>query len=105
MTKAAWTLKGRQHFRGDLHPRPHPHATRTARMADHHDLRAHVLLDPSAASSGVAIVDPDLLQAGKKALDRLEKQRDTLSILDIGGVNDHFEQQSQRVDQQVPFTS
>ena len=46
-----------------------------------------------------------MLSMLKEALDWLEEQRDTLSILDIGGVNDHFEQQSQRVDQQVPFTS
>jgi len=74
-------------------------------MADHLHLPPHVLFDPGAAGSGVAIVDPDLLHAGKVALDWLQQQRDALSILDIGGMDHHFEQQAQRVDEEVPFAS
>ena len=74
-------------------------------MADHLHLPPHVLFDPGAASSRVAIVDPDLLHAGKLALDWLQQQRDTLSILDISTMHDHFEQQAQRIDQQMAFAS
>jgi hypothetical protein len=73
MTKAAWALKDSYHFWGNLHPRPDPHATRAAGMADHLYLRAHVLFDPDAPSSRVGIVDPDLLDAGKLAFDWLQE--------------------------------
>jgi hypothetical protein len=72
-------------------------------MADHLHLPTHVLFDPGAASSGVAIVDPHLLHAGKLALDWLQQQRDALSILDISTMHDHFEEQAQRIDQQMSF--
>src|SRR5438876_11861597 len=71
MTKAAWALEDSYHFWGNLHPRPDPHATRTARMADHLHLPPHVLCDPGAPGPGVAIVDPDQADAGKVALDWL----------------------------------
>ena len=74
-------------------------------MADDDDLPAHVLFDPDAPGSGVAIIHPDLLHAGKVAFDWLQQERDTLTILDIGPMHYHFEQQSQRIDQDVPFAS
>src|SRR5713226_8184834 len=89
----------------DLLAREDPHATRTAGMADHLHLPAHVLFDPGAPASRVAIVDPHLLHAGKLAFDRLQEQRDALSILDISTMHHHFEQQSQRIDQDVSFAS
>src|SRR5229473_1188329 len=71
MTKAMWALEGSYHFWGNFHPRPDPHATRAARMADHLHLPAHVLFDPGAPGSGVAIIDPDLLHTGKLPFDWL----------------------------------
>ena len=89
----------------DLLAREDPHAARTAGMADHLHLPAHVLFDPGAPSSRVAIVDPDLLHTGKVAFDWLQKQWDALPILELGAMHHHFEQQTQRIDQQVSLAS
>src|SRR5260370_25319761 len=105
MTKAAWALEDSYHFWGYLHPRPDPHATRTARMADPLYLPTHVLFDPGAPGSGVGIVDPDLLHARKLAFDWLQKQWDALPILQLGAMHHHFQQQAQRVDEQVTLPS
>ena len=74
-------------------------------MADHLYLRAHVLFDPGAPSSRVGIVDPDFLHTGKLAFDWLQKQWNALSILQLGAMHHHFEEQAQRIDQQVSFAS
>src|SRR5260370_10700137 len=74
-------------------------------MADHLHLPPHVLFDPGAPGSGVGIVDPDLLHAGKLAFDWLQKQWDALPILELGAMHHHFQQQAQRIDQQVSFAS
>jgi len=89
----------------DLFAGEDPHAARTAGMADHLYLPAHVLFDPDAPSSCVGIVDPDFLYTGKLAFDRLQKQWDALSILQLGALHHHFEEQAQRIDQQVSFAS
>jgi hypothetical protein len=39
------------------------------------------------------------------AFDRLQQQRDALSVLDIRTMHHHFEQKAQRIDQQVSFAS
>jgi hypothetical protein len=70
-------------------------------MADHLHLPAHVLFDPDAPGSGVAIIDPDLLDARELAFDRLQELLDTLSILDVSTMYDHVEQQAPCVDEQV----
>src|SRR5512142_504506 len=82
-----------------------PHATWAAGMADYLHLPAHVLFDPDAPGSRVAIVDPDLFHARKLAFDRLQEEWDTLSILKLGAMHHHFEQQSHGVYKQVPFAS
>ena len=74
-------------------------------MADHLHLPAHVLFDPGAPSSRVGIVDPDFLHTGKLAFDRLQKQWNALSILELGAMHHHFEEQAQRIDQQVTLAS
>jgi len=89
----------------DLFAREEPHTAWATGMAHHFHLPAHVLFDPDAPGSGVAIIHPDLLHTGKVALDWLQQERDTLTILDIGPMHYHFEQQSQRIDQDVPFAS
>src|SRR6266849_1368098 len=89
----------------DLFAREEPHTAWATRMAHHFHLPAHVLFDPDTPASGVAIIHPDLLHAGKLAFDWLQQERDTLTILDIGPMHHHFEQQSQRIDQDVPFAS
>src|SRR5258708_22041088 len=97
MTKAAWALEDGYHFWGNLHPRPDPHATRATGMTHHHDLPAHVLLDPGAPGPGVAIVDPDQADAWEAAVDRLQQEFHPLAILDIGRVHDHVEHEPHRV--------
>src|SRR6266566_725455 len=89
----------------DLFTGKDPHAAWAAGMAHHLYLPAHMLFDPDTPGSGVAIVDPDLLYTRELAFDWLQEQRDALSILDIGSVDHHFEQQSQCIDQNVPFAS
>src|SRR5438876_10707778 len=103
MTEAAWALESSEHLWSDLHSRPDPHATRTARMADYHDLPAHVLFDPDAACPGVAIVDPDQADAWEATFDRLQQEFHPLAVLDISSMHDHLEQQPHRADEQVPF--
>src|SRR5260221_10070841 len=71
----------------DLFAWKNPHAARTAGMADHFHLPAHVLFDPGAPGSRVTIVDPDFLHARKFALDWLQKQWDTLPILRFGAMD------------------
>ena len=85
----------------DLLAWKHPHPARTAGMADHLYLPAHVLFDPGAPGSRVAIVDPDLLYTRKLAFDWLQKEWDALPILELGAMHHHFEQQAQGIDQQV----
>src|SRR5260221_9180048 len=82
-----------------------PHAARTAGMADHLYLPTHVLFDPGAPGSCIGIVDPDLLHTRKLAFDWLQKQWDALSILELGAMHHHFQQQAQRIDQQVTLPS
>jgi hypothetical protein len=72
-----------------------PRAARTAGMADHLYLPPHVLFDPGAPGSCVGIVDPDFLSTGKLAFDWLQKQWDALSILQLGVMHHHFQQQAQ----------
>src|SRR5204863_9962865 len=98
-----WELESSQHFWGNLHPRPDPHATRAAGMTHYHDFPAHVLLDPGASCAGVAIVDPDQADAWEATFDRLQQQFHSLAILQISRVHDDFEQEPHRVDEQMPF--
>src|SRR5215471_4490683 len=72
MTKATWALESSQYFWSNLHAWPDPHATRTARMAHHHDLPTHVLFDPDASCPSVAIVDPDQADTREATFDRLQ---------------------------------
>src|SRR6266478_7030073 len=89
----------------DLFAGKNPHPARTGGMADHLHLPAHVLFDPDAPASRVGIVDPDFLYTGKLAFDWLQKQWDAFPILELGAMHHHFQQQAQRIDQQVTLTS
>ena len=60
-------------------------------MTHHYDLPAHVLLDPGASCSSVAIIDPDQADAWEATFDRLQQKFHSLRIIHICRMYDKFE--------------
>jgi hypothetical protein len=71
----------------------------------HLDGPAQLPLDPVLAAAGVALIDPDVLQARERRLDLLEQQRHAGPISEGGAVDLCPQDQPLRVDQEVPLAT
>ena len=63
------------------------------------------LLHPVNQLSTVAAIRPNELQSRKLALCFFQDLLGTIAVLNIGRVNDHTQQQTDRIDQNMPFPS
>src|SRR3989442_4555589 len=70
-------------------------------MADHLHSPPHLPNDPLPPLSCVALIHPHFFQPRKQALDRLQQERHTFPILDIGLMDHHFEKQTCRINQNM----
>jgi len=55
--------------------------------------------------TGIASVDPDQTQPTEGQFQLLEHQASALAILNVGGMNDHGQNQTQRIHQEMSFSS
>ena len=63
-------------------------------------------LEPLAERvSGIAAIDPNQAQPTEVRRQLLEDQASTVAVLDIGGMNDHGQNQTQRINQEMSFSS
>ncbi len=69
----------------------HPLTTRPPRVPNDFDLPSQFLFDPLASFASVALIHPDLVQAGKHPFNRRQQEGDAFPILNIGRMHDHFE--------------
>jgi hypothetical protein len=72
-------------------------------MLHHLHRPAELLLDPPPTCAGVALVDPDVLEARELLGDPVEQPRDRCPVPDVGRLHNGFEDQAHRVDDDVPL--
>jgi hypothetical protein len=74
-------------------------------MSDDLDPPAKLRFDPMLATAGVALVDPQLLEARELLVGTVQQQRHGGAILNIGGVHPGSENQTTGIDQDMPLAA
>ena len=69
------------------------------------DIPPELRLDPMPATPGVALVDPDVLDPWELIVGTVQQQRDTSTILNVGGVHLCAQDQATSIDQDVAFAA
>jgi hypothetical protein len=105
MPKAFRTLEDLSHLLRDPHPRPDPHPTWSRGMAHHFDFPSYLLLNPLPSFPCLRRIDPHFFQAGKDPFDRLQEQIYTLTGLKAGYMDDDFDEQSHRIDEDLSLSA
>src|SRR5438067_4696310 len=83
----------------------HPLPTSWPAMAHHLNFPSHLFFDPLPPLACIALIHPHFFHTRKQTLDRLQQERHTLSILDIGLMDHHVEEQTRRIDEDVSLPS
>jgi hypothetical protein len=82
-----------------------PFAARMRRMPNHFHAPAEMLLDPTLASAGVALIYPQMFDARELLVSTLEQQRHRRAVLDIGSVHFGAQHEAATIDQDVAFAA
>ncbi len=64
---------------------------------------ADMLLRPLTQGTGIALIRPDELQPREGRAQGAQDQLRPLAIMQARGMDDHFEQQPQRIDEHMPL--
>ena len=83
----------------------HPLAARLRWMPNHVDTPPELLLDPMPATPGVALVDPQMVDARELLVCAVQQQRHRRAILNVRRVHLGSENQATGIDQDVPFAT
>src|SRR5438552_1417985 len=82
-----------------------PFAAWMWRMPNHLHPPAEMLLDPTLASAGVALIHPQMLDTRKLLVSTLEQQRHARAILYVGSVHFGAQYEAARIDQDMAFAA
>ena len=82
-----------------------PFAARMRRMPNHFHAPAEMLLDPTLATAGVALIHPQMFDARELLVSTLEQQRHPRAVLDIGSVHFGAQHEAATIDQDVAFAA
>ena len=82
-------------------PAPDP----ARRALDDRDGPAQCRFDPVFAAAAIARVDPQMCQARETAILSVEHQEGTVTVGDVGGMNDRAQEEALGIDQQMPLAA
>lgn len=83
----------------------HPFAAWLWWMSDHFDIPPELRLDPMPTTAGVALIDPDVVDARELMVGTVQQQRHASAILNIGGVHFCAQDQAASIDQDVTLAT
>ena len=84
----------------------HPFLTRLiARLRENFSVPVQLLFDPVDERSGVAMIGKQMDQTGKASNQLLQEQPRSITITDIGSMDQDRQDQALRIDEQVSFAT
>src|SRR4030095_6260442 len=83
----------------------HPFAAWLWGVSDPLDIPPELRLNPMPATAGVALIDPDVVDARELIVGTVQQQRHPSAILNVGGVHSSTQDQAAGIDQDVTLAA